>query len=155
MQVGDSDNTRIIGNYIVATGGSGIQYLGGNTSGEISYNHITGADYNSGDPDAVRSPHASIISFRSGDVILRGNHMHGMGTSSGIMFYEPDVAGGEGSYDDILIENNAIYDIINTYAIRFYNLGSNVELRNNLIFPGIRTNGTCGTNQTTNDARYR
>jgi hypothetical protein len=155
MQVGDSDNTRIIGNYIVATGGSGIQYLGGNTFGEISYNHITGADYNSGDPDAVQSPHASIISFRSGDVIVRGNHMHGMGTSSGIMFYEPDVAGGEQAYDDILIENNAIYDVINVYAIRFYNLGSNVELRNNLIFPGIRTNETCGVYQTTNDARYR
>lgn len=155
IQVQGSDNTKILNNYIVATAGTGIQYLNGNTAGEISYNHITGADWSSSDPDAVQDPHSSIISFRSDDVVIRGNHMHGMGSSSGIMFYQPDVAGGEASYDDILIENNAIYDVVNVYAIRFYNLGTNVELRNNVVFPGIRTTDTCGIYNTTNDARYR
>jgi hypothetical protein len=155
MQVRDSDNTKILNNYIVATAGTGIQYLGGNTAGEISYNHIRGADWSRSDPDAPEDPHASIISFRSDDVIIRGNHMHGMGSSSGIMFYTTDVAGGEESYDNILIENNAIYDVDNVYAIRFYNLGTNVEVRNNLVFPGIRRTDTCGVYNTTNDARYR
>jgi hypothetical protein len=155
MQVGGSDRTSIVGNCLVATAGSGIQYLAGNTEGHIACNQITGADYTPypQDPDAVDDPHASIISFRSGNVVLSGNHLHGMGSSSGIMFYEPDAAGGEDAYDDILIDNNAIYDVINVYGIRFYNLGSNVEVRNNTVFPGLRIDTAC--NGSVNDARYR
>jgi hypothetical protein len=154
MQVAGSDGTRILNNFITVTAGTGIQYLGGNSAGLIAYNHITGADYTPypADPNAPQDPHASIISFRSDDVVLKGNHLHSMGTSSGIMFYGIDAAGGEESYDNILIENNAIYDVSNVFAVRFSNLGSNVVVRNNLIFTGLRE-GDC--NGASGDARYR
>lgn len=149
MQVQDSDNTRILNNDIGVAQGSGIQYLYRNTNGEIAYNHIHGVDFNASDPDAVANPHASIISFRSGDVVLRGNHLHGMGNSSGIMFYnEAQVP----EYSNVLIENNAIYDVTNTYAIRVNNLGGNFVVRNNVVFPGQR-DGEC--NGSSADARYR
>ena len=154
IQVISSSGIRILRNFIHPQAGTGIQYLAGNTNGEIAYNNIQGADYvpYPANPDAVMSPHASIISFRSGDVVLRGNHLHGMGSSSGIMFYQPDAAGGEAAYSNILVENNAIYHVHNTYAVRIYNLGSNFTLRNNTLFSRLRT-GPC--NGIINDNRYR
>jgi hypothetical protein len=141
-------------NYITPSAGTGIQYAGGNSNGLIEYNHLQGAGYQGypSNPDAVKDPHASMISVRSGNLTIRNNVMHGMGSSSGVMFYEPDVAGGEAAYSNILFENNAIYDVGNTFVLRIYNLGSNFVVRNNLLFSRIRT-GDC--NGYTPDARYR
>jgi hypothetical protein len=142
-----TDGIRILNNVIEATGGSGIRNLYYNTNAEIAYNHIYGVDYEP-DADSVPSPHASIISNRSGGVTIRGNHMHGMGNSSGIMFYRGEVP----QYDDVLFENNLIYDTININAIRFYDIGNNVTVRNNAVFAGVRE-GDC--NGVTKDARFR
>jgi hypothetical protein len=141
-------------NYITVKAGTPVNYTGGCSNGLVEYNHLEGEAYVGypSDSDAVQGPHASVIAVRSGDLIIRGNHMHGMGNSSGIMFYKPDVAGGEQAYSNILLENNALYDIDNTYALRINNLGSNVVVRNNLIYPKYRT-GDC--NGITLDARYR
>lgn len=154
VQVISSSDTRILRNFISPKAGTGIQYVGGNTNGEIAYNNIQGSEYVGypENPDAPIDPHASIISVRSSDVTIRGNHLHGMGTSSGVMFYTPDAAGGEDAYSNVLIENNAIYHSKNTYALRVYNLGSNFIVRNNTLFSRIRT-GDC--NGATKDARYR
>jgi hypothetical protein len=151
--VADNDTLVLRRNLIRPKQGTGIQYRGGNSNGTIEFNHIWGdTNYSSSDPDAIVGPHASMISFRSGDVIVAGNHMHGMGSSSGMMFYEPDVAGGEAAYSNILLENNVVYNVRNTYALRIYNLGSNVVIRNNLFFSRLRT-GSCGGQ--TPDNRYR
>lgn len=141
-------------NYIRPKAGSSVQYAGDCEDGVIEFNHIQGQSYipYPADEDAVQGPHASVISVRSGDLTIRGNHMHGMGNSSGIMFYQPDAAGGEAAYSNILLENNALYDLDNTYALRINNLGTNVVLRNNLIFPRLRV-GTC--NGGSADERYR
>lgn len=154
MTVGGSSAVSLQGNFIEPKGGSGIQYAGGNSEGLIEANHIAGAAYTAypADPDAVQSPHASIISVRSGDLVIRANLLHGMGSSSGIMFYEPDAAGGEAAYSDITLASNAIFNTINNNAIRIYNLGENVVLSNNLIFSTIRSGGCSGF---TKDARYR
>ncbi len=131
-------------NFITPSAGSGIQWAGGCTRGLIEHNHVAGAPFE-GYPEnrhAVKYPHASMISVRSGDVTIRNNVMHGMGSSSGVMFYIPDAIGGETAYSNILMENNAIYDVRHGSALRIYNLGSNVVLRNNLLFSRIRT-GDC------------
>lgn len=150
----ECEDVEIIGNYITPVAGTAIFYGSSNSNFLIHGNHIHGTDYVSypTDPDAPNSPHASIISIRSGDLTISGNIMHSMGSSSGIMFYEPDSAGGSSAYSNVLFENNQLYNTINSYAFRIYNLGSNVVLRNNLIYSHYRT-GTCDGH--TNDARYR
>jgi hypothetical protein len=150
----NTSNITFRRNLIRPKAGTAIQYAGGNSNCVIEHNHIWGAPYvpYPQDPDAFQGPHASMISIRSDNLTIRGNHMHGMGNSSGMMFYTPDAAGGLNVYSNILIENNAIYDVTNTYVMRMYNLGTNVVVRNNLMYSGYRT-GDCGGHAA--DARYR
>lgn len=154
MEITGSGGVRVERNVIRPHGGTGIQYLGGNRDGVIDGNHIQGAPYvgHWKDPEAEGRPHASIISLRSGDVVIRNNILHGMGNTAAIMTYQPDGAGGEEAYSDVLIENNAIFDTRSTYALRFYNVGRNVRLRNNLVFGTVRP-GDC--NGATGSAKYR
>ena len=154
IQVGNSTDVTIRRNYLTAKGGTGVQWIGGNRQGVIEYNRITSESYTPypEDPLAFDDPHASIISIRSSELTIRGNILHGMGTSSGMMMYSPDAAGGEDVYRDIIIENNAMYDIENPYGLRIFNLGENIVLRNNLFYSHIRGGDCSGT---TNDARYR
>ena len=154
IQIRGSQNVDIDHNYIRVKGGTAIQYLSNNEDVVIQNNHITGEEYTPypDDPLAMDDPHQSIVSIRSDNITIRNNVMHGLGTSSGIMFYEPDAAGGEDAYSNITIENNIIYDIDNNYCIRMYNLGDNVNIRNNLLFSRKR-DGSCSGS--TNDARYR
>ena len=137
---------RMIKCRVIPKGGSGVQIAGGCSNTTIEFCHISGGQWSSTEPGAVKNPHASIVSIRSDDVTVRGNIMHGMGSSSGIMCYKPDAAGGEAAYDDITIEGNAIYDVDNTYALRVFNLGRNFTVRNNLLFSRLRD---------VNDSRYR
>jgi hypothetical protein len=137
--------------------GTAIKWLGGNTSGVIYGNHIHGehlAGYPGG-PGSVVDPHASMISIRSDGVTIDGNIMYDMGSSSGIMFYPPDAAGGLTSYSNIIISNNAIYNTLNVYAVRIYNLGDNVRLLNNIVFAKYRRSGNTCSDGITPDARYR
>jgi hypothetical protein len=131
----DTNGVRILNNNLECTAGSGVRNVFHNTNSEIGYNHIHGVGWTP-DGDSPPSPHASIISNRSDSIIIRGNHMHGMGNSSGVMFYGNQGPGGLTQYDDILFENNVIYDTINIYAMRIYHLGYNVVVRNNVFYPG-------------------
>ncbi len=142
-------------NYVRTKAGTLIAYSGGNEDGVIEHNHLAGDAYTGypTNPDAVESPHASIISIRSGGLTIRGNLMHGAGSSSGMMCYSPDAAGGEDAYSDLLIENNALYDTTNSNAVRIYNLGHNVVIRNNLFYSRVRS-GTCPDGMIGNQ-RYR
>lgn len=144
VQIRNSDSTRIVRSLIRPKGSSGIQYLNGCTNTLIEQNNLWAETFTPypQDPDAFPSPHQSAISIRSGSLTIRNNYIHGIGNSSGLMTYTPDAAGGLASYNDITIENNAIYDIINVYALRFYNLGRNVVVRNNLFHAGIRDTNT-------------
>jgi hypothetical protein len=158
FSVQNSSFWSIINNYLLATAGSGIQYLGGNDNFLIDLNHIQGVDYTTypTDPDAPADPHASMISIRSSDVTIRRNIMHGLGSSAGVMCYQPDVSGGEENYSNITVENNAIYAAVNPSLFRIYNLGVNNVIRNNLIASRYRAGG-CNTPVagTDNDGRYR
>ncbi|MGO1499881.1 MAG: right-handed parallel beta-helix repeat-containing protein [Marinobacter sp.] len=151
LSISGSKNVRIKNNYIKSKGGTGVQYANGNDLGLIEGNHIRGEEYASypGNPDAVQSPHASIISIRSSDLTISRNLLHGMGNSSGIMFYDRS---NETNYSNILIENNAIFNTVNSYALRIYKLGNNVHIINNLLHSHYR-DGDC--NGVTKDARYR
>ena len=138
--------------YIAPKSSTGWQNLTGNTNTLFENNHFHGTDgipWPDGwqtyptDPQGPNNDnsHASIISNRSGDVTIRGNHMHGMGNSSGLMWYDRP---GNPAYDDVVIENNLLYDTTNVYAIRFYQPGSRIVLRNNLVFSKYRTDvNTC------------
>lgn len=133
IQIQGSNGVTIRRNYITPKAGSGMQYLTNNTNALIEYNHVRGEAYTPypENPDAVQGPHASMISFRSGDVTVRGNFMHDMGSSSGCMFYGNQGVGN--SYSNVLFENNVIYDVNNSYALRIYDMGTNFVVRNNLL----------------------
>lgn len=153
----NTTNLTITHNYFRTKAGTSVQYNGGCAFGLIENNHFAGDAYVGypDDSDAMDNPHSSIISIRSNDLIIRNNHLTGSGrfaNTSGIMSYKPDAAGGEDAYSNILLENNVIYNTINTYAIRINNLGTNFVLRNNLVFSRMY-DGTC--NGSTSDARYR
>ena len=177
IQLDSSSNVSLLRNYISPQAGTGIQYLSNNTNVLIEDNHIRGMSFTPYcnfvatpyvlancdpattplDPNAVLDPHASIISVRSNDVVIRNNIMHGMGSSSGIMFYTPDAAGGRTDYSNIIIEGNLIYDVHNTSVLRLYNAADNLVIRNNTVISQYST-GTCTTGSPVgvqNDARYR
>ncbi|WP_193163698.1 right-handed parallel beta-helix repeat-containing protein [Microbulbifer hainanensis] len=141
-------------NFITVKGASGIMYMSGSKNGLIEYNHITGADYTRypQDPLAVDKPHQSIIAISSNDLVVRGNLMHGIGSSSGMMLYAGDSVDDVKAYKNILFESNALYDTSNNNALRIYNLGENIVLRNNFFFAKKRP-GPC--HGVANDARYR
>jgi hypothetical protein len=140
IQIRNSVNTLITRSLIRPKGSSGIQYLNNCENTVVEYCNLWAETFTPypQDPDAFPSPHQSAISIRCGNITIRNNYIHGIGNSSGLMSYTQDAAGGMSSYDNITIENNAIYDIINVYALRFYNLGRNVVVRNNLFHAGIR-----------------
>lgn len=156
IQIADSINITIQRNYISPQSGTGIQYLSNNSDVLIEDNHIRGGSYvpYPTDSDAPNDPHASIISIRSGFVTIRNNIMHGMGSSSGMMFYLPDVTGGLTAYSNITIEGNLVYDAHNDLLLRMYNVADQIVVRNNLLISRHRLDATT-CNGITNDARYR
>lgn len=159
VQITESNNVKLLRNYISPQASSAIQHLKNNTNVYIEENHIRGDEYvpYPDDPEAIFDPHASIVSIRSGSLYIRNNIMHGMGSSSGIMFYTPDAAGGMDEitgYSDIHIDGNLIYDIHNYYVIRMYNAANNISVRNNTIIARHRLSAnTC--DGISADARWR
>jgi hypothetical protein len=159
IQIDNSTDASLLRNYISPQAGTGIQYLSNNVNVLIEDNHIRGMSYvpYPTDPNAVLDPHASVISIRSNDVTIRNNIMHGMGSSSGIMSYLPDAAGGRSDYSNITIEGNLLYDITNSSVLRFYGIADNLVVRNNIVVSQYTT-GTCNSGAPIgvgNDARYR
>lgn len=147
--------TTVRGSYITPQAGTAIQVLGNNTTTVIERNHIEGQSFVAypTDIDAFLNPHQSVISIRSSGVTIRQNFCHGLGTSSGIMCYDPDVSGGQDPYTNIVIENNVVYDVKNNTVVRIYKLGTGFVVRNNLFAGNLRT-GSCGDGATS-DRRYR
>jgi hypothetical protein len=161
IQLGGSSNTAMKCNYISTENGSAIQYLSGNSNALIEDNHIRGGAnvLFPGDPDAPDSvnAHASIVSIRSESVTIRNNIMHGMGTTSGIRFYVPDVTGGLPAYSNITIEGNAIYDT-DSEPLQLVNAANNIIVKNNVIVSRYRKwtpPSTLCADGNTPDARFR
>ncbi|MCR4305086.1 MAG: hypothetical protein NUV63_12840 [Gallionella sp.] len=172
IQLANSLNVSLLRNYVSPQAGTAIQYLSNNVNVLIEDNHIRGMSFTPYctfvttpnvlancdplttplDPNAILDPHASVISIRSNDVAIRNNIMHGMGSSSGIMFYLPDAAGGLTAYSNIIIEGNLLYDITNTSVLRFYGIADNLVVRNNMVISQYSTGSCSGL---ANDARYR
>jgi parallel beta-helix repeat protein len=159
MTFASSTDCVIADNYIGVQSSSGIKYFSYNSNFLIERNHIVGIPYTPypTDPDApdVAHSHQSMISIRSGDLTIRNNIMHGLGSSSGMMFYTPDAGNTISEYSNITIEGNYIYDAANPYMLRMYLAGTNVFIRNNLFVGYYRLNAGCVADGVTNDARYR
>ena len=90
--------------------------------------------------------HASFISIRSSDIIIRNNIFHDGGTSATIMLYTqqaecPDV------YNNIIIENNLLYDPQTQGGLRLSRVGSNVVIRNNILVGRQRYDAQLGPQQ--------
>jgi hypothetical protein len=129
------------------SGGTGVHYAGGNEQFVIEHNSFFDSNWSPSDANCPPNydPHGSGVSIRSNDVVIRSNVFHSLGSSSGIMFYMPDAAGGEAAYSNITIENNLLYDIHNASILRMYNLGADVLVRNNTIIGDIREDTSEGT----------
>ena len=128
-------NDTASNNNIHHIAGTGINTVGtGYRNMLYENNHIHDGLYSTTEDYAPRAPganvHGSGISIRDGNTIVRGNIIHNTGTSSGIMLYQDDV-GNDYVNDNVLIENNLIYDISSLYVLRLYEAGPNVIIRNN------------------------
>jgi hypothetical protein len=110
----------------------------------IERNHLHDSIYNTNDAGFPASwlppgnPHGSGLSIRAKNVTARYNEIHDLGSTSGFRFYPPDGAGGQTSYDNILIENNVFYSLNNSPAGQILNCGTNVVIRNNTIIGYVR-----------------
>ncbi len=83
--------------------------------------------------------HGSFMSVRGCNTVIRNNIMHYRCNSSGVMLYDDEHI----PFNNILIEGNQVYDSNNVYALRLYNVNSNVIVRNNtLISKGAYDNET-------------
>jgi len=152
ISASNSKNITFSRNHIhVLGGGTAFHYAGGNSNFIIEKNNVYDSNFDTNDVDPsspyttanpLGYPHSSAISVRSNDIWIRGNIFHNIGSSSGIMFYNPDAAGGETAYNNIVIENNLFYDIENPSVIRMYNLGQDVVVRNNTMIGHLRTDTT-------------
>lgn len=148
ITVSDTKNMTFSRNHIHnLSGSSAINYGDGNSNFIIEKNNTYDSNFDTNDVDpnspyiagdTSSFPHSSGVAIRSNDVWIRGNIFHDVGSSSGIMFYGQDAAGGETAYNNIIIENNLFYDIHNTNIIRMNNLGTNVVVRNNTITGHLR-----------------
>lgn len=99
-------------------------------------------------PRDGNNPHGSAVSIRSGGLIVRNSMFH---DTPGVMLYDGD-GGAVASYSDVLIENNAIFDVNNVYPLRIYGQAENVVVRNNLLVGKFRLTDT---GENTPDDRYR
>lgn len=97
------------------------------------------------------TPHGSAVAIRSSNVTVRNSMFHDGWGSSGLMLYDGD-HGQVASYSDVLIENNVVYDINNTYPLRLYGVGRRVTIRNNLLVGRYRLRDDGAP---TPDGRYR
>jgi hypothetical protein len=174
IQLAGSSAVSLLRNYISPQSGSGIQYLSNNSNVLIQDNHIRGMNFTPycvdaplpasaalcvtvGDPNSIFDPHDSMISVRSNDLTVRNNIVHGLGSTSGIRFYVPDITGGRTDYSNITIEGNLIYDARNTQVLQMTGVADNVLVRNNTVISQYTT-GACITGSpigVTNDARFR
>ena len=83
--------------------------------------------------------HGSGISIRNHNVTITNNIIRDCGPTRGIRTYQ-SVFPVDG-YNNIRIENNLIYDIINALAIEFVDIGDNFVFNNNTVI-GYKTNNT-------------
>lgn len=135
-----SSNMTVRGNHIQVKAESGIQAA---ADGDvlIEFNHIAGEDWvrNPPNSDAPVDPHQSMISVRCNNITIRQNVIHGLGTSSCILLYDPDAIGGQLEYRDVNIHNNAIYSAdTNQQGVRLRNVAERISLKNNLFFSKLR-----------------
>jgi hypothetical protein len=138
MYAAQTRHSTISSNYFHGLGGgSGIRYGDDSTNVVIERNHVYDSNWDPSEPYAPTDPHSSAVSIRSNNVLIRENIFHDIGTSSGIMFYEEDAAGGEPVYGNIYLENNLLYDIHNTAILRLDYVGEDVFVRNNTIIGTI------------------
>lgn len=127
-------------NHIHHFVGSGISSLGVGYQGLLyENNHIHDSiDQYWSDDWSAKAPgsnvHGSGISIRDGNVTIRGNIIH---DADGIMAYEDD-AGNDYVNENMLIENNLVYDIGGLYALRIYEAGPNIVVRNNTLIARSR-----------------
>ncbi len=100
----------------------------------VEGNHIHDSNYEFTDPWCPRAAgqnyHGAGVSIRCSNISIRNNIIHDGFNSAGIYSY---LEGGVTRFDNILIENNILYDIRGPYVTRFEGLGDNIVLKNNLL----------------------
>jgi hypothetical protein len=71
--------------------------------------------------------HGSIVAISGINITIRNNYFHDGGITGGIYMY------GGYAGNNILIENNVLFDVHNSAALVLYHTGSNVIVRNNIV----------------------
>ncbi len=143
----DSTGVNVLNNHIFDIGASAIvQGTAGCTNALIEGNHAHNSRYLVTDDYAPRAVgadyHGSFVALRDGNVTVRNNVFHDGGRSSGMMTYTD----GSDHFDNVIIENNLLYDIRNPYVLRFYLMGDDCIVRNNTFISMYRGG---------NDGRYK
>jgi hypothetical protein len=89
--------------------------------------------------EGTANTHGSGIAVRGNNLLIRGNIIHDCGNTRGIRFYQsvfPD-----NGYQNITVENNLLYDMINDLAVELCDIGDNIVFRNNTVI-GFHTSAT-------------
>jgi hypothetical protein len=133
INIANSSNTTLSTNIIKNLGGStGIAYSSNNNNFIVERNNVFNSTWVQGEPNApLEQIHGSGVSIRSGDILIRENIFHHLGSSSGIMTYTDSISAAQ--YSNIYIYNNLFYDIENEYIIRLYRAADNIHIINNTL----------------------
>ncbi|MGC4000538.1 MAG: right-handed parallel beta-helix repeat-containing protein [Anaeromyxobacter sp.] len=140
VQYDATHDLLVHGNHLHRLTGTAV-YSANDQSGHIQVerNHIHDSNYDFGDDWCVRAvgqnPHGSAVSIRSSGVLVRNNVIHDGFNSAGIMTYGDSAE----RFDDLVLENNVLYDIRNTFVLRLYEAGHDVWIRNNTLVGHLRS----------------
>lgn len=145
-----SSDVKILYNHIHGINSTFIQSGFDCSWVRIEGNHCYDSNWSPTEDWCPRAPghtyHASYISIRSGGLKIRNNIFHDGGTSATFMLYAqqtdcPDV------YNDILIENNLIYDPQTRNGLRLFRIGRNIVVCNNILVGRLRYDAPDGPQQ--------
>ena len=123
------DGIVIRNNHIHLTASSFITLQSSDNNGEIivENNHMH-------DRRKAIDSHGSGLAVRVNRLTVRGNIIHDYGGSGGINFYDDKYRDTpDDGYEDMLIENNLVYDAQGVTNSRFSMLKSNITIRNNTL----------------------
>ena len=131
IQYSYCDNVDFFYNYLHGSCGSGFKDGTGNTNITIKGNHAHDFNWAYADDWCPRTPgttyHGSLVCISGTEITVKNNYLHDGGITGGIYFY------GGYAANNILIENNVLFDIHNSQALSLSETGENVIVRNNIV----------------------
>jgi len=137
--LGFGSGINILDNHIYHTAGTAMGLV---TESEHDMILIKNNYFHNEDPVLQEEDytHGSGVTIKYyGNVSVIGNTIHDFASSGGIKTYLTTI---NPIYDDLIIEDNILYDVGAIYAVSLENLGHNIYINNNTIIGSYPTSGS-------------